>query len=400
MNIDEVVLTDAPAAGMPCDIAVRCRVTRPIVFDLECCIDFFGDDPNVALHESFYTHHGGDVEWLPSGTFEFVWHTDRFSLPPGCKRICARIFRKIAGRLELLDVRNLPFPDAGGMPGVAMSVQWWLAARSDSPPIETLSWRQGHRSWFYGHFDWAAKQVVETIGGNHPLWRGRILDVGCGDGITDLGILLRYEPAELIGVDPFKGYERLRDILDRNHLASLPIPDNLRFFPHDANDLPFADDSFDAIISWGSIEHMAGGYAKALTEMRRVLKPDGILFITPGLYYSNIGHHLTEFTTQPYAHLEMEPAALRELVLNTPPNYMDRAGEFSPPAQFWQWYTELNPITVDGLEREMRALGFEPWRFAIRDEELVEYTPKLQRYSMSTLSQRDMYASWFNRKRR
>ena len=41
---------------------------------------------------------------------------------------------------------------------------------------------------------------------------------------------------------------------------------------------------------------------------------------------------------------------------------------FATPEQYWQWFTELNPITVAGFEKELRSLGFEPWRVAIRTE--------------------------------
>ena len=55
----------------------------------------------------------------------------------------------------------------------------------------------------------------------------------------------------------------------------------LRFLPADANAIPFEDDRFDVVISWGSLEHIAGGHAQALREIRRVLKPDGLLFAHP-----------------------------------------------------------------------------------------------------------------------
>ena len=37
-----------------------------------------------------------------------------------------------------------------------------------------------------------------------------VLDVGCGDGITDLGIALRQQPELLIGADPFRGFSGSR----------------------------------------------------------------------------------------------------------------------------------------------------------------------------------------------
>jgi SAM-dependent methyltransferase len=275
-----------------------------------------------------------------------------------------------------------------------------VEAISPSVPLDNLSWRRGHSDWFYRHFDHAGPVVHSYMLGDSPTLRGRILDVGCGDGITDLSIALRTGCEELVGIDPFRGYERLPAILLENHLPADAVPPNLRFLPADANAVPFPEDSFDVVVSWGSVEHIKGGYLQALREIRRVLRPDGLLFIHPGLYYGNYGHHLGEFSSEPHFHLKKSRAEIRDLVLSTNPSYMDRSGEFSPPAQYWQWYTELNPITVPQFERELRALGFEPWRVALRTQDLIEYTPELQSYPMQDLATLELYLSCRNRKAR
>jgi hypothetical protein len=77
---------------------------------------------------------------------------------------------------------------------------------------------------------------------------------------------------------------------------------------------------------------------------------------------------------------------------------MDRAGHVATPAEYWQWFTELNRIGVGEFERELRALGFEPWRVALRSSDLVEYTPELQRYPMQDLATVELYLSAWNRK--
>ena len=52
------------------------------------------------------------------------------------------------------------------------------------------------------------------------------------------------------------------------------------------------------------------------------------------------------------------------------------------------------------FERELRALGFEPWRVALRTEDLIEYTPALQPYPMQDLATLELYLSCRNRKAR
>lgn len=290
---------------------------------------------------------------------------------------------------------ELPAPAAG-----THAMSWRVESVAPAPPLAELSWHKGHADWFFRHFDHAAQTVTGYMLGDSPLLAGRILDVGCGDGITDLSIALRTGCAELIGVDPFRGYERLPGILAANHLPADAVPANLRFLPESANSLPFPDDRFDVVISWGSLEHIAGGYDRALREIRRVLRPDGLLFVHPGLYYSFFGHHLGEFSSEPHFHLKKPLEEIRRIVFETRPSYMDRAGEFSSPEQYWQWFRELNPITVGGFEKELRALDFEPWRVAIRTQDVIEYTPELQRYPMQDLATNELYLSCVSRKGR
>ncbi len=83
---------------------------------------------------------------------------------------------------------------------------------------------------------------------------------------------------------------------------------------------------------------------------------------------------------------------------SAPAPRIDRSGDEATPAQYWQWFTELNPITVAGFESELRALDFEPWRVAVRTHDRVDYTPELQPYSFVDLAVGELYVSAFNRK--
>lgn len=65
---------------------------------------------------------------------------------------------------------------------------------------------------------------------------------------------------------------------------------NLRaaFVQGDAQDLPFADDSFDVIVSCETIEHVPDA-SKALREMLRVSRPSGKLYLTTPNYANFMG---------------------------------------------------------------------------------------------------------------
>lgn len=340
------------------------------------------------------------LAWLPRGEYGLGCDLNDLELPPGDYRLRLIGFGEIGqARKPLADVAisfNNPHPQASaGLQRPAWSVE----SLPGTVPVEELAWNRGHEDWFFRHFDHAALVVTDYLLQRHPLLKGRILDVGCGDGLIDLGIFLRMQPEELIGIDPFKGFERLPEILAANHLSADLLADpRLQFRAEDANDLPWPDDHFDVVVSWGSLEHIAGGYRRALEEIRRVLKKDGLLFVHPGLYYGALGNHLGEFFDDPFIHLKLPPDELRRAVLDTPPARMDRAGHVATPAEYWQWFTELNPIRVADFEQELRELGFEPWRVALRSSDIVEYTPELQSYSMQDLATAELYLSAWNRK--
>jgi SAM-dependent methyltransferase len=314
------------------------------------------------------------------------------------------VLAEVAREREVQAERTAPFEVGGDLDAQdPLEPAWSLQSLPGTPRVEELAWNRGHADWFFRHFDHAALVVTDYMLKRHPLLQGRILDVGCGDGIIDLGIFLRMQPELLVGIDPFKGYERLPAALAANDLPADLLDGalgsgQLQFRPDDANAIPYPDDHFDVVVSWGSLEHIAGGYGRALQEIRRVLKKDGLLFVHPGLYYGALGNHLGEFFDDPFIHLKLPPEQLREAVLKSEPKRMDRAGHVATPDEYWQWFTELNPIRVADFERELRALDFEPWRVALRSSDLVEYTPELQAYPMQDLATAELYLSAWNRK--
>ncbi|MET0231072.1 MAG: methyltransferase domain-containing protein [Rhodanobacteraceae bacterium] len=388
------------SADAPFSLTIGFSVESALAFDVDVSLDIDAASGERIAHSQLAI--GMDVSWLPRGSYEAHVLAAHAGFAPG--RYTARIalWHRRAGESRKSGDMTFEFDvgSAGRIRGFAPV--WQLASEPGTRSIDSLSWKRGATDWFYKHFDHAARTTASYLLGDSPLLRGRILDVGCGDGITDLGIALRYAPTELVGIDPFRGYERLPEIV-RN--AGLPIdvmPPNLRFLPASANEIPFDDDRFDVVVSWGSLEHIVGGYAKALEEIRRVLRPDGLLMAHPGLFYSDVGNHLGEFAfarDEPYVHLKRSREWLRDKVLASEPDRMDRSGDVATSADYWQWFTELNPITVPGFERELRNAGFEPWRVALRTHDRVDYTPELQRHSFVDLAVGELYVSAYNRKR-
>lgn len=107
----------------------------------------------------------------------------------------------------------------------------------------------------------------------------RVLDLGCGEGRHVHGLHMLHD-VNVIGVDlDTPSIQKAREGLDslptsegeRNHLTAFSVCNALS--------LPFADDTFDAIICSEVLEHIHP-YNEVLDEIRRVLKPGGHLCIT------------------------------------------------------------------------------------------------------------------------
>jgi len=115
-------------------------------------------------------------------------------------------------------------------------------------------------------------------------FHGRVLDAGCGGGGMPLSFA--EEADEVVAIDLVP---RFKDAGTR--LASERGIANLRFLQADGQALPFADRSFDVVLSHAVIEHVADALLY-LRESARVLKPGGWMYLSTAPYLSFAGAHL------------------------------------------------------------------------------------------------------------
>lgn len=96
--------------------------------------------------------------------------------------------------------------------------------------------------------------------------RQRFLEVGCGNGAVSRYVAKKY-PLDVTGVDVDP---------DQIRLAQASPDDNVdtRFLTVDATRLPFRDEDFNIVLSFGVMHHIAN-WLDAFGEIRRVLKPGG-----------------------------------------------------------------------------------------------------------------------------
>jgi ubiquinone/menaquinone biosynthesis C-methylase UbiE len=99
-----------------------------------------------------------------------------------------------------------------------------------------------------------------------------ILDICCGTGAVIVAFANRYEESFTVGYDFSHGM--LRKAREK------PGAQRIRFIEGDAAALPFADEHFDVITCSHALYELKGEARQAaLVEMKRVIKPSGVVLI-------------------------------------------------------------------------------------------------------------------------
>lgn len=132
----------------------------------------------------------------------------------------------------------------------------------------------------------ATKELIELCHINKGKY---VLEVGCGVGITACYIAQEYE-GKVVGVDIS---ERMIKT-SRERAKRKNIEGRVEFILADAQNLPFEDELFDAVIC-ESVNVFVKDKLKALKEYIRVIKPDGYVGINEGIWIKEPIKELDEY---------------------------------------------------------------------------------------------------------
>ena len=135
--------------------------------------------------------------------------------------------------------------------------------------------------------------------------KGRlILDVGCGYGFGTRRLAELNPDKKFVGIDFDK--KAIDFAIKRNKLK------NIKFYLMDATKLGFRKNYFDSVVSIENLEHVPD-YKRYLEEINRVVKDEGILFLTtPNLYrLGNI--HVAIMSRKPTNKFHVKEFGMKEL---------------------------------------------------------------------------------------
>jgi ubiquinone/menaquinone biosynthesis C-methylase UbiE len=138
-----------------------------------------------------------------------------------------------------------------------------------------------------------------------------LLDIGCGTGWA-----MRYTAKLLDGKGNFHGIDISPRMIERA-IEQTSQESNIQFHVANAEALPFPDESFDVLLCTNSFHHYKNPI-EVLVEMKRVLRPDGMLYVTDLTRDSLLGKllddryrkkeqaHVKYYSTKEYQHMFAE----------------------------------------------------------------------------------------------
>ena len=156
-------------------------------------------------------------------------------------------------------------------------------------------------------------QLYEHVRGDIALTGLRVLEVSCGHGGGASYFARTYRPAEYVGLD--LNPEGIRHCQRRHQV------EGLRFQVGDAQQLPFADASFDVVLNVEA-SHCYPDFPGFLNEVARVLKLGGKFGHADLRYRSGVDEWVASLAKHPRLRLDeirlINPQVIRGMELNTP----------------------------------------------------------------------------------
>ncbi|HRF07569.1 MAG TPA: class I SAM-dependent methyltransferase [Xanthobacteraceae bacterium] len=188
------------------------------------------------------------------------------------------------------------------------------------------------------------------------LWAGentrkRVLDFGCGSGLSAAGLALLQNSELVVGVDINSEAESCKTFLAEN--LQLSMPDNL-VFEEIRPGQSTSYNGFDLVFSWSVFEHVNNRlYPSILKQLLDKMNPGGLFFVQIApLYFSPEGSHLWAIGYENWEHLINQTSDVQSDIETSEISAEDRAS-------LWSMFRTLNRITADDLLERFGNAGFD-----------------------------------------
>ena len=130
-------------------------------------------------------------------------------------------------------------------------------------------------------------RTARRIINGYKITKGRCLDIGCGTGWLEIE-LAKISNLQLIGLDINPSFAEFAS----KKIYNVGFSNRVSFLAGDVHKLPFLDNTFDLIVSRGSVPAWTDR-VRAFREIYRVLKHDGVAFVGGRYLYAPEGYKIT-----------------------------------------------------------------------------------------------------------
>lgn len=186
------------------------------------------------------------------------------------------------------------------------------------------------------------REVYESL---LPLKGARVLELGCGKAEKTLAIARSNAVASISAME-------VDEIQHARNLALVDLPGNIKFFRGSAEDIPAPDASFDIVMMFKSLHHVPlESMSKALAEIRRVLRPGGLAYLSEPVFAGEFNEIMRLFndeqTVRAAAFAAVEQAVrdgVFELVCQ---KFFNTPGHFDSFAQFDERMLQVTHTRLD-----------------------------------------------------
>lgn len=177
-----------------------------------------------------------------------------------------------------------------------------------------------------------------------------ILDAGCGTGYGSELLLQCYPQAELVALDMAAAmlHTASKRLQEKRRWLPWPAPKRARYLCADMEQLPLIESSVDLI--WSNLAlQWSNGLDAAFGDMRRVLRPDGLLI------FSTFGPDTLKELRQVFSQLDGHPHVSRFIDMHDIGDALMRSG-FVNPVMEMETLTLTYDAMID-LMRDLKAIG-------------------------------------------
>jgi SAM-dependent methyltransferase len=165
---------------------------------------------------------------------------------------------------------------------------------------------------------------LEVLAALVPLAGRHIIELGCGAAALSRKLLARFADSQVTGLE----------VDERQHAKNLASPQpGLHFMAAGAQAIPLPDASFDLALMLKSLHHVPVPLmAQALAEVARVLRPQGLLYVSEPVFDGPLNEVIRLFNDEQVVRAAAQAALDEALTTGTWTQVADR--RFEMPVHF------------------------------------------------------------------